>query len=294
MSRPAHRVNPSSRDRQWAPRLRRATDRPATSADLCQLVGFVRAASWPSIQRRLSDVPGGTSVGALGYGFLAALHRPAASMGLVDDEGVMIRDPQVLGPLAVEHERLLKVIQDRGPVLPSGLGSLFSGDGDLEALMEAHQGSITSFLERVEGCREWQVRIVDTAPPPAAISGEPPDGAELPTGGAHLASRRRALRSHPDGDDRRALAADCLRPLDLPSWDWRALALPANGSSRLLLRSAALVPDGALDAFLACAEARRPTLVAHRLDLQVIGPFPPYSFTPDLGLGLGPGRGRGS
>ena len=70
-----------------------------------------------------------------------------------------LKDPEQAKRLILDHHRVLQSLLDTRTVLPMRFGALFTdGEKVSEMLCEHHQGLLAA-LERVEGAREWGVKI---------------------------------------------------------------------------------------------------------------------------------------
>lgn len=225
---------------------------------------------------------------------IAAVYRP---IPLADFHGpeaeAQLQDWNWLEPRLREHETVIEQIRQTAPVLPTRFGALFSSLAMLEALVKAHQTTITAFLEQVADCDEWAVKgLLDrkaavehlTQITLAALA---PELAELAPGLRYLREQRARqtaareltgwLREQPEQVYAqlrgyvRARRERAITPAVSPdetrelAWNW-----------------ALLVPRPAEEAFLRQLTDASNTLVPHGLTLSLSGPWPPYSFCPPL------------
>ena len=177
-------------------------------------------------------------------------------------------DPLVM--LARRHDVVVRAFFERHPVLPLRFGTTLADDAAALRLLADHNEEARTWFTQVEGHREWAVRA--RLPHP----GKP---AELP------AERLSAADSLAVRRDRLAAAAR-MRREGLAAADalHHALSQRATDSVRRprmsavpLLDAAYLVRADAEPAFRAEAECHR------ELEVEVTGPWPPYSFV-RLGL----------
>jgi hypothetical protein len=138
-------------------------------------------------------------------------------------------------------------------------------------------------LVRMSGRKEWGVKVyavgqgtpADSAPPDRRAGEE----TERP-GTAYLKRRRTSLRGREEARRRavnRAAHVDAvLSRIAVATRHHRAQDPQLSGRADLMvLNGAYLVDDGRADDFAAAAEALR----EDDLDVQLTGPWPPYSFT---------------
>jgi hypothetical protein len=97
------------------------------------------------------------------------------------------------------------------------------------------------------------------------------------SGTEYLARRRQALRDQDAADEAAARAADVLEEALRPHTR-ESLRRGGSPGSSLLLDLALLVPPDGETAFLAAAAEARERLEPDGVEVEVSGPWPPYSF----------------
>lgn len=178
--------------------------------------------------------------------------------------GLALDEPAEDSPLAVlarYHDTVVRAVFVHEPVLPLRFGTVLDGPDAALKLLSARHEEAVDWLNRVEGRREWGVRVRAAAREPANL--------DAVSGTAYLAQRRERLA-----------AADVARRGATAVHE--ALARHAAESKRsdlaggLLLDAAYLVDTDREEDFH--SEARR---LAGELGLsaEITGPWPPYSFT---------------
>lgn len=192
------------------------------------------------------------------------------------------------GPLgreeALAHHGIVAAIAAAGPCLPVRFGSWIPDDAAAAALLGERQAALHAALARVAGRSELAVTLLwlegPSVPEEAPAPSGPAVGAEAP-GRRFLEARRRDLA---DTDGRRRAAerlADRLiglfGDLGIDQADVRHETCPAT---EVAVSFAALVPTDAALAAKRAAIALAGTLEGVRG--VVSGPWPPYSFTPEL------------
>jgi len=101
----------------------------------------------------------GNSVRILDGDGLAALVSSLAipAGGPTFDE--QLKDPEQTKSLILDHHRVLQCLLDHRTVLPLRFGTLFSDDEKVRAALREHRRAFLEAIERVEGAREWGVKI---------------------------------------------------------------------------------------------------------------------------------------
>ncbi|MEO6088847.1 MAG: GvpL/GvpF family gas vesicle protein, partial [Umezawaea sp.] len=86
----------------------------------------------------------------------------------------MAREPSADSPLVAfvqEHDRVVRAVFEREPVLPLRFGTILGSVEDARHLLSTRHGEVASWLERVEGRREWGVRVRAAAAPASTEQG---------------------------------------------------------------------------------------------------------------------------
>lgn len=203
-----------------------------------------------------------------------------------------LADVEWLAPRAARHEALIERCrrpQGRAPVpvLPARFGTIFTSEASLAARLAAHADTITHFLETVAGRDEWTVRITAnraTAVARLAEQAAAARGLNLASGAGYLLARKLSA-------DAAARATDWLIDhamhalATLPQGPRRRItrAAPRRAEGPELIASAALLASPAeADALAAWLAQARPAAHAAALEIDLTGPWPPYSFCPNL------------
>ena len=195
-----------------------------------------------------------------------------------EDAERRLQDLAWLAPRACRHEEVVEEAMRFSPVLPARFGTIFSTRARLEQLAERHGAAILEFLERVSGRQEWGLKgLLDAAGFREAVRAETARraGESLAPGARYL--KERAFRAGAERAVRASMGAYCrqvLEPLPFP-WRSRTAAVECLASFALLL------PQEEVELFRA-AVARAQDAAPRGLLLRASGPWPPYSFAPDL------------
>jgi Gas vesicle synthesis protein GvpL/GvpF len=161
------------------------------------------------------------------------------------------------------HEAVVHQLMSRGPVLPVRFGTMLDEETTLRRILADRLDELVDGLERVRGRVELSVRVLE-APGPKRPR-------EQLTGHAYLMARR-------DAHQRASEAANEVHePLAALAREARVRA-PAPPPT--IVAAAYLVDRPKVDAFIERVRA----LASARHDLSIVGtgPWPPYSFVPEL------------
>lgn len=255
------------------------------------LFGVVRAGMARSVEG-LAGLAGEPLGPGLVHGPLAAIAAPVTAADFTGPAAeARLGDLTWVAPRAVRHQEVLGTLLGSGPVLPARFGTLFSGEEALRAFLERGAGPIGTFLDEVDGCREWGVKgLLETERATEALVARAAAALpqpELSPGRRYLEERR--LRA----DARRQLdawlgaaappLAAALAPLARAT---RSRPVPRGGGGtpgeEAVFSWALLVEAASEPALLAEVGERGGALAADGLRLELSGPWPPYSFCPDL------------
>jgi hypothetical protein len=159
------------------------------------------------------------------------------------------------------HQDLVASLLEAGAVLPFPYGTAVPA-ARLHDWLATHRAGLTSALAAVRGCVEMSVKLLRLD---RAIDEQ-------------LAARERGgLASERGERELQALAASLAERAALPDWRYR----PSGSAGNVAASLAFLVPRGEVVGFL----ARIAPVASHATGVAVVptGPWPPYSFVPDLG-----------
>lgn len=197
-----------------------------------------------------------------------------------------LEDLAWLETVARAHHEVLEALMRTGPVLPVRLVTVYRGDEQVRDMLRERAGEFGDLLERMRGRREWGVKVYAVG---EAASGAEPHGAtdERGSGGtaqrpgtAYLKRRGQSLRSREQKWRQAVSSAEhidsVLSRIAVATRHHRAQDPQLSGrKDMMVLNGAYLVDDARADEFAAAAAALR----EGELDVQLTGPWPPYSFT---------------
>lgn len=254
------------------------------------LFGFGKAGRLGAI-----TTPAGQLVGEV---FLHAFDKVVAALGRVCVEDFSgpeaedkMRDLNWLGPRALEHEAVIDAVMGVSPVLPARFGTLFSSLQALERFVAANGTAITRFLDDVDSKDEWAVKgRLDRAKASAWLLAKLLNRQEIARnvspGMRYLLERQ--LRAKLDQKLSQWLTATCKEIAEqagrrAAAWQERQV-LPAlmSDEQEAVLNLAFLVERDSLCDFRSWVERASLTHGDQGLQLELSGPWPPYSFRPAL------------
>lgn len=188
---------------------------------------------------------------------------------------------------AFAHHDLVAALCDAGPCLPVRFGTWLADAEAGRRSLEAAEDRFVAAVDRLADRREIAITLLwlndSVGPGPASPAPAEPQSTAAPSGRAFL-ERQRAL--HAVTDERRtagdAFAARLAAELALDQADVRHESCP---SAEVALSMSLLAARDEADALKA-----RATVAAGAIDgvrAVVSGPWPPYSFTEELGGGRG-------
>ncbi len=201
-----------------------------------------------------------------------------------------LKDLGWLGPRALRHEEVIQQVMSASPVLPLRFGCLFSSADRLDALLQREQARISAFIEKAAREEEWSLQgMVDLAACEEAMLAADPRAAKLPasSGARYLMEqklRKDAARSARVWlQETEATIARALEGLVLAR---RSLRPPPRSKEEPTLEGAfhwaLLVPRDMEAELTRRLEPLAEPLSARGLRLSARGPWPIYSFAPQL------------
>jgi hypothetical protein len=224
------------------------------------------------------DIPGltgGAPVGRVTDADLALLVSPVTPDQLEVDQDDLSEEGR-LARLVRGHDAVLRAAADAGPVLPLRFGTVVPSEEAARRLLREHAEAAREQLARVDGGREWGLRLVRelTSEPPLTAATARQEGM---SGTEYLSARREIHAARTRTEERAARAAARVEAaLAEHVTEW--LRRGGSPGSSLLLDVACLVPRGRDAGFTAAVAALDDELRADGVAVQLTGPWPPYSF----------------
>lgn len=174
------------------------------------------------------------------------------------------------------HERMGKIAAQTGPCYPFGFATLFSTPAAVADRLAPHAETLAAYFAHVAGAGEWAVKVCAKKRADTRL-----EDAAAAQGGLDYLRRRKARASGAETAGDRARADALIAPLRAQARDWKVLrnGLAPAPDLEVLGTYAALVDDAQAAPFrsLGTALAEEGELV-----LTVTGPWPAFSFRPDL------------
>lgn len=202
-----------------------------------------------------------------------------------------LQDLKWVAPLACRHQAIIKRVMKRGAVLPVGFGTIFSSLERIVELMDAHQHRILSFLDLVTGREEWALKgflDVEVVEQNLMASDERMSSLPASPGARYLLERRiRAAAKKRARDWSREVSstiAATVLPLAEKARPLKCLPREVSGRDLDMIFNGALLMDhSALGQLCASTDELRSEHIHLGLTLELSGPWPPYSFSPEFG-----------
>ncbi len=207
-----------------------------------------------------------------------------------------LQDLAWLGPRVCRHAAVIEEIMSRVPVLPARFATLFTSFDSLTQYVLEHREAIAEFFAQLGEKQEWAVKgLLNRAD---ALSGLSSPGRPVPDESAPVISagaqylREKRIQAQLERDFSLRLREFCRRAaaaLGAQAGGFRErkvlAAVSAGTDAEVMLNWAFLVAPAALENFRARLERFNADEVFPGLLLTLNGPWPPYSFAPDLSGG---------
>jgi len=182
----------------------------------------------------------------------------------------------------VAHERVIEHVAKLGTTVPMKLFTLFSSDARAVAELGRSQARLRGVQQRIEGRREWGVRVsVDEERARSRARDRAAQAAEGLSDGARFLTRKSQEQREVRGilDAGRAAADEVFEAL-APHADEHRRRAPAEATAgrRLLLDAAFLVREAKTAAFHDTVRRQSERLAASGYRVVLTGPWPAYNF----------------
>jgi hypothetical protein len=207
-----------------------------------------------------------------------------------------LQDLAWLGPRVCRHEAVIEEVMRQAPVLPARFGTLFTSIDSLQQSVVENREAITEFFARLGEQREWAVKgLLDRAGgmgKPGSLD-KPTVEERMPatSPGARYFQEKR-IKAQWERDFNCRLKEFCLRAAVALGaqaggfWERKPLASAAQGTdAEVVLNWAFLLSPAAFESFRPRLERFNGDDAFPGLTLALTGPWPPYSFAPDLSTG---------
>ncbi|MEZ4461553.1 MAG: GvpL/GvpF family gas vesicle protein [bacterium] len=187
-----------------------------------------------------------------------------------------------IGPRACHHEEIIERSMDSSPVFPLPFATLFSNLKQCELQLLAQEAQIEAFLHNVSGRREWGVKgVLDRKAAASALLGNQPMDF---SGASYLARKRQERDIHLEVEPwLDSVIPPIFEQLAALSADARILtAHNRNATGDVVFHWAFLVEDSLSESFQRAVSTLGMPNRAKGLELLPSGPWPAYSFRPNL------------
>ncbi|MGP8258606.1 MAG: GvpL/GvpF family gas vesicle protein [Acidobacteriaceae bacterium] len=204
-----------------------------------------------------------------------------------------MQDLAWLGPRVCRHESVIEQIMSQTPILPARFATLFSSLDSLRQFVVEHRAAIAKFFAALGNKQEWAIKgLLDRA---GALDGLFHPAAQELTGSPgtrYFQEKRIKAQLQREFDQRlrefSQRAATALATHAVGFRERKVLTPVAEGSgAEIVLNWALLIPPEAFVDFNACLKRFNGGDAFPGLMLTLSGPWPPYSFAPDLSGGTG-------
>jgi hypothetical protein len=204
-----------------------------------------------------------------------------------------LQDLAWLGPRVCRHEAVIEQAMSRAPVLPARFATLFSSLDSLEKFILEHRKALAGFFAEIGDKQEWAVKgLLDRVLAleklgQSTVKEQAPDASP----GARYFQEKR-MKAQLEREFNQRLRTFCQRAaasLGTHAGGFRerkVLTPVAEGTeAEVVMNWAFLIPPGAIEDFRASLERFNGDEAFPGLMLVLTGPWPPYSFVPDLSGG---------
>lgn len=213
---------------------------------------------------------------------------PHARLGLVVSEVVVevlaglddeSSDPAMLGALARCHDEVVRTAcAAAGAVLPFRLGTVLTDRDAARRYLDDRAEALYPAMQQVAACQEWGVTVHEPATEPPAPADPIASADPGRPGTAYLARRRQEIaRAGARRDARRQAMSHVEGELRAKAID---VAAGRYRQPDVVFDESYLVRRDAEPAFLETVDRCGDLLLEQGLQLQLSGPWPPYSFAP--------------
>ena len=199
-----------------------------------------------------------------------------------------LQDLAWLGPRVCRHEVVIEQIMNQAPVLPARFATLFSSLDSLDKFVLEHREAIAGFFTELGGQQEWAVKgLLDRAGALERLSHPAEEEPAGSLGGRYLQERRIKAQTERELNQRlRTFCQHVAAALGARAGGFRERKVVAPAAeataAEVVLNWAFLIPPEDLEDFRASLQRFNDDEAFPGLLLALTGPWPPYSFVPDL------------
>src|ERR1035441_2595757 len=204
-----------------------------------------------------------------------------------------LQDLAWLGPRVFRHEAVIEEIMSQAPVLPARFATIFSTLDSLDQFILERREGVAEFFTVLGDKQEWSVKgLLDRGEALEKLSQPAAEEPASTLGGRYLQERR--IKAQMEREFSQRLKTFCQQVVaDLGAHaggfrERKVVGSVAEGKeAEVVLNWAFLIPQAAIEAFRASLNRFNDDDAFPGLVLTLSGPWPPYSFVPDLPSGAG-------
>ncbi|MCG8424075.1 MAG: GvpL/GvpF family gas vesicle protein [Proteobacteria bacterium] len=233
-----------------------------------------------------------TAIHSIGYRDVISIAERVSLREWVGPESeAKLNDLSWVGPRAVRHDQIIRAVMEFSPVFPADFGALFSSPSALGRYVRDHFDEISTFLDFVADKEEWALKgLLDRQAVQSALASSDERMARLPasSGARYLLEKKIHRDAHKKVGSfvagKRAQLVDALAGVARDHKVLRGQSRAAGGRDKdVAINVAFLLAGSDRGEFLRCVDALAPSLKACGIELESVGPLPPYRFRPDWG-----------
>lgn len=209
------------------------------------------------------------------------------------EDGASLQDVEWIVPRAEAHERIVTSVRERGPVLPIRFGSLFECDERAREIVANNAESIAEFLDRTSDADEYTLKVfVDRkiATERCIELALKDQLASLPSspGARYVAQKKLAKEAATRADAMIEALLAQVEQVALSATEGVTTTRPARGDdpSAPIMHVSCLVQREHAADVPALVEKLEATFGSFGLTFSATGPWPVYSFVPELELNV--------
>lgn len=193
-----------------------------------------------------------------------------------------------LAPRASRHEAIVRAANARADVMPLGFGGVFSSGDTLARTLDEHREDIDDFFVDAAGCDEWSLKaIVDRERKIERARTRLAKDRTSDEGHAYLVRRKLDAEAESAAAelviDRVSELIDALGDSVVAALERPVIDTDEDDGRWTVAHVALLVPRDELTRFDAALDDRGNALDDDGIDLELTGPWAPYSFVPAFG-----------
>ncbi len=204
-----------------------------------------------------------------------------------------LQDLAWLGPRVCRHESVIEQVMSRASVLPARFATLFSSLDSLEQFILEHRETIAGFFAELGDKQEWAVKgLLDHVLALEKLGQSAAQEQVLDASPGKRYFQEKRIKAQLEREFNLHLREFCQRAAaalgtHAGGFRERKILTPvAEGTeAEVVLNWAFLIPPGTIEDFRASVERFNDDETFPGLMLALTGPWPPYSFVPDLSSG---------